>query len=207
MNHDDDLDPSLVDALRNVGGSESGRDERIEVALDEMPRRRSAPLGVRIVASVAVLSIVLTAAGVFLAGTDPDGIAVDTTSSVPPKGGADCAEEFSGLWGDSRGLADIVHASVPYAVIQRNGAVSVYLGTEPCDKQGEIDYWQAMQARDDNGATGAPGACAGSLEIVAAFNDRANGEPHRFVLVKSGGTLDLRFEDRCNAPLGSITLP
>lgn len=208
MTHDDDLDPSIVESLRRMPDSESARDARIHAALDEMSPRRKAPLGVRIVASVAALSIVLTAAGVLFTGVGGEQVAVDTTSSVPPKGGADCGEEFSGLWGDSRGLADLTHDNVPYAAIQRNGSVAVYLNTEPCDKMGEIEYWSAMDARDNATAPQPdPVPCPDSLVALAQFNDRANGEPHRLVLVQNADGVELRFEDRCNAALGSLALP
>lgn len=213
MSENDDLDPAVLRHLRDVPpASESMRDAHIAAALAEMaPARRSGIHRTRILGGVAA-AMMLAVGGVAIANQQQErnrGPLNGTATTTIAKGGTDCAEEFSGLWGDSRWLADFTHNGSSYAVIQRNGAVSVFMNQEPCSEKGVVEYWSAMDALDKStdGTAGDSESCEASFDSVVEYNDRANGGPHRLVVGKTTDGIDLRFADRCRTSLGSISLP
>lgn len=210
---DDDLDPALRRTLRDVPpATASMRDAQIAAALAEMaPARRSGVHRTRILGGVAA-AVMLAVAGVAVANQQQErnrGPLTAAVTTTVPKGSAECAEAFAGLWGDSRWLAGFTLNGSSYGVIQRNGAISVFMNEVPCDKKGEIEYWSSMDAFDKTTDESPEDSenCGASLDSLVEYNDRANGEPHRLVIIKTTNGIDLRFADRCRTSLGSISLP
>jgi hypothetical protein len=211
MSDNNEIDPHIEAVLRDVPAADpSLREQHIAAALGQLSSPARAT-GQRRFASVAAAVLLLAIGGVALARGNNDttpAIAADSSSTTIAKSLVDCGEEWSGLWGDSVAHGDFSWAEADYAVIGHNGALSVYLAQEPCTKVGDIDYWAAMDARDKE--TDTPGnmtECSYVTEPIARFTDRANDNPYSLVLVQTDVGVSLHFEDRCNEPLGSITLP
>ena len=210
MSEDNELNPEIEALLRDVPVAEpSLREQHIAAALAEMAPASTSSGRLRFLAAAAAV-IVLIGGGIAVAkksGDTPPAIAADTTVASVPKTAGDCGEEFSGLWGDSVGRGDFSWAETDYTVIGHNGGLSVYLAMEPCTRMGTIVYWDAMHKRDKDASTSGEAVCSLSTEPIARFEDRANGNAHKLVLVKTDTGVSLFFEDRCNEPLGSITMP
>lgn len=211
MSEDSELNPEIEALLRDVPVADpSLREQHIAAALAEMAPASPSSGRLRFLAAAAAV-IVLLGGGIAVAknsGDTPPAIAADTTATSVPKASGDCGEEFSGLWGDSVPRGEFSWAETDYWAIGHNGGLSVYLAMQPCTKVGDIAYWNAMDARDkDSSSSDGTAVCSYATEPISRFEDRANGMTYTFALVKTDNGVSLFFEDRCNEPLGSITLP
>ena len=61
--------------------------------------------------------------------------------------------------------------------------------------------------KEESGASTQQAVCSYTSEPIAHFDDRANGDTYSFVLVQTATGVSLHFEDRCNEPLGSLSVP
>jgi hypothetical protein len=211
MSDNNEFDPQIEASIRDLPAAEpSLREQHIAAALAEMaaPDTRNGRL--RFLSAAAAV-LILVAVGIGFSknsGDTPPAIAADSSTTTLAKAAGDCGEEFSGLWGDSVGRGDFTWAETDYTVIGHNGGLSVYLAMEPCTMMGDIAYWEAMTARDKEAeAPQRSVECESMTPVVAQFEDRGNGNPYQLDLVKTDTGVTLYFEDRCNEPLGSITLP
>lgn len=212
MTTDDELPPDILSELRNIPAVDDAlREQHIATALAELRSGQSKKRRVFVAVAAAVVLII---GGVTIARNSPAHApaiaAPDTTMlSSLPKGSADCAKEFSGLWGDSRGLGSFTTNEVNYAVIGHNGELSVFLASSPCSKVGNISYWNAMveRGKEESVASTQQAVCSYTSEPIARFDDRANGATYSFVLIQTATGVSLHFEDRCNEPLGSLSVP
>ena len=211
MSENEDLEPALLRHLRDVPPADSSlRDAHISAALAEMaPARRSGVHRTRILGGVAA-ALMLAVGGVTVANQqqrDRGPLNVALTTTVP-KGNADCAEEFSGLWGDVGNSKAIRHNGKEYAVMFRDDSIDVYEATEPCTRVGTLGYWDQLVARDNDGSPPDLSViCSYATEPVRRFNDRANGDSYGLVLVQTADGLSLHFEDECDEPIATLALP
>lgn len=212
MSENDDLDPALVRRLRDVPpASESLRDAHIAAALAEMaPGRRSSIRGIRVLSGVAA-AVVLAVGGVAIARQQRDssrGTLNGVVETTIPKGGADCADEFSDLWGEVGASKEIARNGKAYAVMFRDDNIDIYQATEPCNLVGTMEYREALVARDNKSLSPPTTAfCSYTTEPVRQFSDSARGDDYRLVLIETDNGLSLHFEDRCNDPIATIDLP
>jgi hypothetical protein len=211
MSDENELDPRIEVLLRDVPPADSSiKESHIAAALGEITTPAASKGRLRFFSAAAAV-VVLAAGGIAISRSSndaPPAIAADTSTTTIAKAAGDCGEEWSGLWGDSSARGDFSWAETDYAAIGHQGWLSVYLAMEPCTKVGDIDYWGAMNARDKEGsASQQNAACSFVVPPVAEFTDRGNGNLYTFVLVKTETGVSLSFKDRCNEPLGSITLP
>jgi hypothetical protein len=212
MSEDNELNPEIEAALRDVPAADpSLRDQHIAAALGGLAPAATTKRRNLFAAAAAVL--VLAGAGFAVSqnsGDTPPAVAADTTVTSVPKASSNpsCAEEFSGLWGDSGSLGSFERLGVTYEMIQRKGVLSLYFAKEPCTKVGDIDYWAAIDNR--NKGTDAPTEaieCSILSEPIARFTDQSSGSAYSFGIVSTTDGVSLYLEDRCNEPIGSIALP
>lgn len=211
MSDENELDPRIEAQLRDVPPADSSmKESHIAAALGEIATPATSQGRLRFLSAAAAV-VVLVAGGIAISKNShdtPPAIAADPSTTTLAKAAGDCAEEWSGLWGDSSARGDFSWAETDYAAIGHQGWLSVYLAMEPCTKVGDIDYWSAMNARDKEGSDSQQNAaCSFVVPPVAEFTDRGNGNPYTLVLVKTDAGVSLSFKDRCNESLGSITLP
>jgi hypothetical protein len=69
----------------------------------------------------------------------------------------------------------------------------------------EIVYFEEMRRRDNHGETPSKSTC--EQKPFLQFTDNAGGSEYRLALLETSNGVSLFFEDRCNEPIGSITLP
>lgn len=212
MNENEDLDPTLLRHLREVPpASASVRDAHIAAALAEMaPSRRTGANRSRILGGVAA-AVVLAVGGVAVVIQQRDsrgGVLKSTAVITVPKGGGDCSQEFSGLWGDVGDSRVIKHNNTEYAVMFRDDNIDVYEATEPCSRIGTMGYWDQLVARDNEGSpAGSSAVCSYATEPVRRFNDRARADSYGLVLVQTDEGLSLHFEDKCDVSIVTLALP
>lgn len=208
MSDDNELNPEIEALLRDVPIADpSLREQHIAAALAEMKTPVASTGRLRFLAAAAAV-VVLIGGGITVAknsGNTPPAIAADTTVTSVPKASGDCGDEFSGLWGDSAGRGEFTWAEADYTAIGHQGGLSVYLAMEPCTTMGEISYWDAMVQRDKEEVKLPAVAC--TQEPISHFIDNSGGEKYKLALVRTDNGVSLFFEDRCNEPLGSLTLP
>lgn len=212
MSDFEELDPAIHDQLRNVPpASSSVRDAHIAAALGEMsPAVRRTPGRLRILTGVAAAAVVALGGAAFIAQQD-DASRPDlngTVTTLPPKTGADCSQEFSGLWGEVGDSKVITHNNQSYVLMFRDDAIDVYLGIPPCTSVGTLLYWDALLNRDrETFVPNNTAVCSYATEPVARFTDAARGDYYNLVLVQTETGLSLHFEDRCDTPIASLELP
>ena len=210
MNENEDLDPTLLRHLREVPpASASVRDAHIAAALAEIaPSRRTGANRSRILGGVAA-AVMLAVGGVTVANQQQErGVLTGTVTTTLPKGGGDCSQEFSGLWGDVGDSRVIKHNNTEYAVMFRDDNIDVYEATEPCSRVGTMGYWDQLVARDNEGSpAGSSAVCSYATEPVRRFNDRARADSYGLVLVQTDEGLSLHFEDKCDVSIVTLALP
>jgi len=208
----EELDPAIHDQLRNVPpASSSLRDAHIAAALGEMnPAVRRAPGRLRILTGVAAAAVVALGGAAFVAQQDNVSRPAlnSALTTLPPKTGTDCSQEFSGLWGEVGDSKTVAHNNRPYTLMFRDDAIDVYQATPPCSSVGTINYWDALIARDNEKSQPVgTSVCSYATEPIAQFTDAARGDYYNLVLVQTKTGLSLHFEDRCDTPIATLDLP
>lgn len=215
MSDSEELDPNIERALRNVPpATDVTKDAHIAAALAEaLPGRRST-VGLmnnraRTIGAVAVvLVLLLSGLSVFTGGATPNNNVATPDTTLPPKTGGDCSQEFAGLWGEVGDSKEISHNNRTYALMFRDDAIDVYQATPPCSSVGNLMYWDALSARDkESSQPSGTSVCSYTTEPVARFTDSARGDKYKLVLVQTETGLSLHFEDRCDSPIATLDLP
>ena len=208
MSDNNEFDPQIEASIRDLPAAEpSLREQHIAAALAEMaaPDTRNGRLRF-LSAAAAVLILVAVGIGVSKNSSDtPPAIAADSSTTTLAKAAGDCGEEFSGLWGDSVGRGKFTFGDTAYELVLRNGTVEVLLGTSPCTTVDTIVYYEEMRRRDNQEELPSEAAC--EQKPLIQFSDNSGGPEYALALLETSDGVSLFFEDRCNEPLGSITLP
>lgn len=209
MSDFEDLDPELEQRLRDVPPATSSvRDTHIAAALAEASQARTAPPKRMRILSVAAAAVVMAGVGLTFANRDNSTppMTVGSSTSVPPKTGANCAPSYLGAVGDVKYLT---HNGTEFELwFQEFGIIDVIYNEPPCTKYGTINYWRAMVDRDlETSVPGKTSVCSYATEPIARFTDyRYKGE-YKFILVQTDLGLSLHFEDRCDTPIATLMLP
>ena len=207
MSDNEELDPALANALRDIPPAEAAlRDAHIAAALAEMaPSRRSASRRMRILASVAAATV-LAVGGLSFVNRDSNspGTADGTETTRPPKTGASCADTFSGLSTKAEHSESITHQGVEYALLFRDGAVDVYVATPPCTSVGTLDYSSSLSARANGTASFAEQSCNGQ-DVVHQFTNADDNYSLAALHTENG--ISVRFAGRCGVDLATLALP
>jgi hypothetical protein len=207
MSDDNELTPEIEVALRDIHAPDPAlRDQHIAAALGELAP--TATTKRRNLFSAAAAVLVLAGAG-FAVSQNSDGeipaVAVpDTTITSVPKGSGECPHT-GGFWGDVGRVEGFSVRGTAYELVLRNGAVEVLLGTQPCTRVDEIVYFKEMRRRTNQEELPSENTC--ERESLVQFIDNAGGSEYRLALLETSDGVSLFFEDRCNEPLGTVTLP
>jgi hypothetical protein len=207
MSEDNELSPEIEAALKDISAVDPAvRDQHIAAALGELTVPAQSNGRLRFL-SVAAAVVVLVAGGIaFSRNTDdtPPALAADTTAVSVPKASAECTHT-GGFWGDVGRVEDFALRGAAYELILRKGTVEVLLGTQPCTRVDEIVYFDAMRRRDNRNESPSTSTC--EQEPLIQFVDSSGGSEYTLALIGTDAGVSLYFEDRCNEPLGSISLP
>jgi hypothetical protein len=207
MSQDNELTPEIEAALRDIPAADPAlRDQHIAAALGELAP--AATMKRRNLFAAAAAVLVLAGAGVALSqnsdGDTPAVAAPDTTITSVPKASSECPHT-GGFWGDVGRVEGFSVRGTAYELVLRNGTVEVLLGTQPCTKVNKIVYFEEMRRRDNQGETPSKSTC--EQKPFLQFTDNAGGSEYRLALLETSNGVSLFFEDRCNEPLGTVTLP
>jgi hypothetical protein len=207
MSQDNELTPEIEAALRDFPAADPAlRDQHIAAALGELAP--AATMKRRNLFAAAAAVLVLAGAGVALSqnsdGDTPAVAAPDTTITSVPKASSECPHT-GGFWGDVGGIDYFTLRGAAFELVHRDDLVDLYFGSEPCTMLGTIGYYEAMQRRDNQ--EGLPTESTCSKDPLVQFTDNAGGSEYRLALLETSNGVSLFFEDRCNEPLGTVTLP
>lgn len=206
MSDDNELTPEIEAALRDIPAPDPAlRDQHIAAALGELAP--AATMKRRNLFAAAAAVLVLAGAG-FAVSQNSDGdipavATPDTTITSVPKASTECAGS-QGFGGGIVGTGVITLRGTPYEVVLRDDAIDLFLEVEPCTQIGYLEYFDAMQLRDKEVAMPSEVPC--TQKALVQFVDNAGGPEYRLALLETSDGVSLFFEDRCNEPLGSITL-
>ena len=207
MSEDNELSPEIEAALKDISAVDPAlRDQHIAAALGELTISSSTG---RLKFLAAAAAVLVLAGGVIAMTRNPDSnspavVAPDTTLSSVPKASAECTHT-GGLGGDVGRVEGFTVQGVAYELVLRKGTVEVLLGTQPCTKLDEIVYFDEMRRRDNQNESPSTNNC--SQEALVRFGDSSGGSEYTLALIGTDAGVSLFFEDRCNDPLGSISLP
>jgi hypothetical protein len=208
MSEDNELSPEIEAALRDISAVDpTVRDQHIAAALGELTGPAQSKGRLRFLSAAAAAVLVLVGGGIAVARNSGDtspAIAADTTMASVPKASAECTHT-GGFWGDVGAVEGFTVRGTTYELVLRKGTVEVLLGTEPCTKVDEIVYFDAMRRRDNQEELPSESTC--EQEPLIQFADNSGGPEYRLALLKTADGVSLSFEDRCNDPLGTISLP
>jgi hypothetical protein len=206
MSEDNELSPEIEAILKDTSAVDPAiRDQHIAAALGELTPSSSSGRLKFLVAAAAVL--VLAGGGIAVSRNSndiPPALAADTTITSVPKASAECTHT-GGFWGDVGRVEGFTVRGVVYELVLRKGTVEVLLGTQPCTKLDEIVYFDEMRRRDNQNESPSTNNC--SQEALVRFGDSSGGSEYTLALIGTNTGVSLFFEDRCNDPLGSISLP
>jgi hypothetical protein len=206
MSEDNELSPEIEAILKDTSAVDPAiRDQHIAAALGELTPSSSSGRLKFLVAAAAVL--VLAGGGIAVSRNSndiPPALAADTTITSVPKASAECTHT-GGFWGDVGRVEGFTVQGVVYELVLRKGTVEVLLGTQPCTKLDEIVYFDEMRRRDNQNESPSTNNC--SQEALVRFGDSSGGSEYTLALIGTNTGVSLFFEDRCNDPLGSISLP
>lgn len=207
MSDENELTPEIEAALRNIpAGNPTLRDQHIAAALGEL-----APVATtkrRNLFAAAAAVVVLAGVGFAVAQNSDDKspaiASPDTTVTSVPKASGECPHT-GGFWGDVGRIEGFTFQDTAYELVLRNGTVEVLLGTQPCTRVDEIVYFEEMRSRDNQDELPSESTC--EQKPLVQFADNAGGPEYTLALFETAGGVSLFFEDRCNEPLGTVTLP
>jgi hypothetical protein len=206
MSEDNELSPEIEAILKDTSAVDPAiRDQHIAAALGELTPSSSSGRLKFLVAAAAVL--VLAGGGIAVSRNSndiPPALAADTTITSVPKASAECTHT-GGFWGDVGRVEGFTVQGVVYELVLRKGTVEVLLGTQPCTKLDEIVYFDEMRRRDNQNESPSTNNC--SQEALVRFGDSSGGSEYTLALIGTDTGVSLFFEDRCNDPLGAISLP
>lgn len=206
MSEDNELSPEIEAILKDTSAVDPAiRDQHIAAALGELTPSSSSGRLKFLVAAAAVL--VLAGGGIAVSRNSndiPPALAADTTITSVPKASAECTHT-GGFWGDVGRVEGFTVQGVVYELVLRKGTVEVLLGTQPCTKLDEIVYFDEMRRRDNQNESPSTNNC--SQEALVRFGDSSGGSEYTLALIGTNTGVSLFFEDRCNDPLGAISLP
>jgi hypothetical protein len=206
MSEDNELSPEIEAILKDTSAVDPAiRDQHIAAALGELTPSSSSGRLKFLVAAAAVL--VLAGGGIAVSRNSndiPPALAADTTITSVPKASAECTHT-GGFWGDVGRVEGFTVQGVVYELVLRKGTVEVLLGTQPCTKLDEIVYFDEMRRRDNQNESPSTNNC--SQEPLVRFGDSSGGSEYTLALIGTDTGVSLFFEDRCNDPLGAISLP
>jgi hypothetical protein len=206
MSEDNELSPEIEAILKDTSAVDPAiRDQHIAAALGELTPSSSSGRLKFLVAAAAVL--VLAGGGIAVSRNSndtPPALAAVTTAASVPKASAECTHT-GGFWGDVGRVEGFALRGTAYELVLRKGTVEVLLGTQPCTKLDEIVYFDEMRRRDNLNESPSTNNC--SQEPLVRFGDSSGGSEYTLALIGTDTGVSLFFEDRCNDPLGSISLP
>jgi hypothetical protein len=206
MREDNELSPEIEAILKDTSAVDPAiRDQHIAAALGELTPSSSSGRLKFLVAAAAVL--VLAGGGIAVSRNSndiPPALAADTTITSVPKASAECTHT-GGFWGDVGRVEGFTVQGVVYELVLRKGTVEVLLGTQPCTKLDEIVYFDEMRRRDNLNESPSTNNC--SQEPLVRFGDSSGGSEYTLALIGTNTGVSLFFEDRCNDPLGAVSLP
>ena len=206
MSEDNELSPEIEAILKDTSAVDPAiRDQHIAAALGELTPSSSSGRLKFLVAAAAVL--VLAGGGIAVSRNSndiPPALAADTTITSVPKASAECTHT-GGFWGDVGRVEGFTVQGVVYELVLRKGTVEVLLGTQPCTKLDEIVYFDEMRRRDNLNESPSTNNC--SQEPLVRFGDSSGGSEYTLALIGTNTGVSLFFEDRCNDPLGAVSLP
>jgi hypothetical protein len=206
MSEDNELSPEIEAILKDTSAVDPAtRDQHIAAALGELTPSSSSGRLKFLVAAAAVL--VLAGGGIAVSRNSndiPPALAADTTITSVPKASAECTHT-GGFWGDVGRVEGFTVQGTAYELVLRKGTVEVLLGTQPCTKLDEIVYFDEMRRRDNQNESPSTNNC--SQEALVRFGDSSGGSEYTLALIGTDTGVSLFFEDRCNDPLGAISLP
>lgn len=207
MSEDNELSPQIEAVLKNISAVDPAvRDQHIAAALGEITSTTAFSSRLRLL-SVAAAVVVLIGGGIAVARNSdntPPALAADSTLASVPKASAECTHT-GGFWGDVGRVEGFAVQDATYELVLRKGTVEVLLGTQPCTKLDEIVYFEAMRRRDNQNELPSKSSC--EQEPLVQFVDNSGGPEYTLALLRTDNGVSLFFEDRCNEPLGSISLP
>ncbi len=212
MSDENELDPRIEALLRDVPPADSSiKESHIAAALGEITTPATSNGRLRFLSAVAAV-VVLVAGGIAISRSPsdaPPAIAADTTATSTPKASAEC-EHSGGFWGDVGGIDYFTLRGTAFELVHRDDLVDLYFGSAPCTMVGTISYFEALVARaKEADAPNDLTDCRYASEPLVRFSDEPSGggATYSFALVATEDGVGLYFKDRCNKPIGSITLP
>ena len=210
MSDNEELDPALVNALRDIPPAGAAlRDAHIAAALAAMaPPRRSATHRMRILTGVAAAAVVALGGAAFVAQQDDASRPTlsGAVTTLPPKTGAGCPPGYLGAVGD---VKYVTHNGKEFELwFEDFGIIDVNYNEPPCTNFGTVNYWQAMVDRDlETSVPDSTVVCSYATEPIARFTSSTNKGEYKLVLVHTESGLSLHFEDRCDTPIATLALP
>ena len=207
MSDDNELTPEIEAALRDIPAPDPAlRDQHMAAALGELVP--AATMKRRNLFAAAAAVLVLAGAGFAVSqnsdGDTPAVAAPDTTITSVPKASTECAGS-KGFGGGIGGVESFSVGGTEFVLVRRGGAIEVLVGAQPCAQVGALEYLEALQRRNEQ--TDAPSEKQCTQKALVEFTDSAGGSEYRLALLETSDGVSLFFEDRCNEPIGSITLP
>ena len=209
MSEDSELSPEIEAALKDISAADPAvRDQHIAAALGELTVPAQSNGRLRFL-SVAAAVVVLVAGGIaFSRNSDdtPPALAADTTVVSVPKASRECTA--AGTRDDNEEVGGFTLGETTFKLFRLNGVIDLYSTSGPCTKEGSIDYWAALEMH--NNGTDAPTEsieCSILSEPIARFTDQLKGMSYSFAIILTTDGVSLYLEDRCNEPLGTVTLP
>jgi hypothetical protein len=207
MSENNELSPEIEAVLKDISAVDPAvRDQHIAAALGELTVQAQSNNRLRFISAAAAV-VVLVAGGIAFSRNSndtPPALAADTTAISVPKASAECTHT-GGFWGDVGRVEGFAVRGASYELVLRKGTVEVLLGTQPCTRVDEIVYFEAMRRRDNQNESPSKTTC--EEEPLLQFVDNSGGLDYKLALLRTDNGVSLFFEDRCNEPLGSITLP
>jgi hypothetical protein len=207
MSEDSELSPEIEAALKDLSAVDPAvRDQHIAAALGEITITTSSRGRLRFLSAAAAVAVVVGGGIAVARNSDntPPALAADSTLASVPKASAECTHT-GGFWGDVGRVEGFAIRGATYELVLRKGTVEVLLGTQPCTRVGEIVYFDVMRRRDNQNESPSTNTC--EQEPLVQFVDSSGDPEYRLALLGTDTGVSLFFEDRCNEPLGSISLP